>query len=567
MTDPPDPQPSTTQIGRDQINAPGSQGFINRAESVTQNFVEAPATPRIPACPAPNAAELFGRDAMIGELAGRLIEGQGAVVICAVRGLPGVGKTDLLRATGRDGRITAHFASGVLYAELGPTPSLSSILRRWIAELGHRAPQSDDPETLAAVVRAALHDRRALLILDDVWESSLGTSRALRDCASPDCRALASSRSAQVAREAARGAEPLTLDVLSPAAALDLVRRHAPAVVARDEAGAAELAKALGYLPLALKLAGHLLANDRRSPQPIPALLTTWRARLDQLRGYETRPGQEQTDTGSQLSLDAIIGLSYDALPDDATRAAAAALAAFGAMPLDWDWDAMAAVWATDEGATTAFEQALVGSGLIEWDERSHRYSLHATIHAFLERRAELVVYERHAAYFARLMLQHGWETLGKFKGNAEVALATLDCEIGQMERAQRRAAGSEPTSFWDTHLVNYAFACTTYFDLRGLYEQAIVWSEAGRQSAQRQGRERDVATLLHNIANVYRTIGHYDAAIAAYQEAITVYQVLNLESDLAMALGNLGNVYTDQGLYDKAIIHHQKSLEIKRAL
>jgi NB-ARC domain-containing protein len=285
-----DPQPATTQIGRDQINAPGSQGFINRAESVTQNFVEAPAPPCIPACPAPNAAELFGRDAMIGELARRLSEGQGAVAICAVRGLPGVGKTDLLRATGRDGRITAYFAGGVLYAELGPTPSLSSILRCWIAELGHRAPQSDDPETLAAVVRAALRDRRALLILDDVWESSLGVARALRDCASPGCRALASSRSAQVAREATGGAEPLTLDVLDPTAALDLLRGHAPAAVAHDETGAAQLAEALGYLPLALKLAGHLLADDRRSPHPIPALLATWQARLDQLRGYESRP-------------------------------------------------------------------------------------------------------------------------------------------------------------------------------------------------------------------------------------------------------------------------------------
>ena len=52
MTDPPDPQPSATQIGRGQINAPGSQGFINRT-------------------------------VMIGELARRLIEGQGAVAIAA----------------------------------------------------------------------------------------------------------------------------------------------------------------------------------------------------------------------------------------------------------------------------------------------------------------------------------------------------------------------------------------------------------------------------------------------------------------------------------------------------
>ena len=69
MSDSPDPQPATTSIGGDQINVRESPGFINRAESVTQTFVEAPAQPRIPVCPAPNAAELFGRAAMISDLA------------------------------------------------------------------------------------------------------------------------------------------------------------------------------------------------------------------------------------------------------------------------------------------------------------------------------------------------------------------------------------------------------------------------------------------------------------------------------------------------------------------
>jgi tetratricopeptide (TPR) repeat protein len=236
-------------------------------------------------------------------------------------------------------------------------------------------------------------------------------------------------------------------------------------------------------------------------------------------------------------------------------------------MPLDWDWGAMAAVWAADEDTAAAFEQGLVGSGLLEWDEYSRRYSLHATIHAFLERRAELAVYERHAAHYAALMLQHGHETLRRLKGDFDTALTTLDREIGQMERAQRRAVGSEPTSFWDARLLDYAFACDTYFRLRGRYPEHIIWSEAGRQAALRQGWERDAATLLRNIANVYRTMGRYDKAIAAHQAAITVYQALNLESDLAMALGNLGNVYADQRRYEEAIAQYQQSLEIKRRI
>src|SRR5262245_19101931 len=52
----------------------------------------------IPTCPQPNAAILFGRDETIAELTQRLTIGESAEAISAVRGLPGVGKIDLLRA-------------------------------------------------------------------------------------------------------------------------------------------------------------------------------------------------------------------------------------------------------------------------------------------------------------------------------------------------------------------------------------------------------------------------------------------------------------------------------------
>src|SRR2546428_204737 len=75
-------------------------------------------------------------------------------------------------------------------------------------------PRSDDAETLAGALRAALAPRRSLLILDDVWELGLRAAKLLRDCGSPDCRALASSRSPRIAQEVAKGAPPLALDVL-----------------------------------------------------------------------------------------------------------------------------------------------------------------------------------------------------------------------------------------------------------------------------------------------------------------------------------------------------------------
>jgi tetratricopeptide (TPR) repeat protein len=266
------------------------------------------------------------------------------------------------------------------------------------------------------------------------------------------------------------------------------------------------------------------------------------------------------------LSLDAILGMSYGALPDDATRAAAAALAAFGATPLDFDWAAMAAVWAANEEETARLEQELVASGLLDYDEESERYSLHQTVEAFLALRAEPASYERHAAHYAALLKQHGEQTLLYFKGDVETALAVLDREIRQCERGQRYAA-AEVSDFWDVRLIEYAFACDTYFRLRGRYDEHLAWNEFGRVAAQRRGRERDDAMLLNNVAIVYANTGRYEQAIVAYTEAISVYRSLHKEAELAIALGNLGAVYYSQGRYKEALDHYQQSLEIKRQI
>jgi hypothetical protein len=128
------------------------------------------------------------------------------------------------------------------------------------------------------------------------------------------------------------------------------------------------------------------------SPRPCHALLGTWRERLKEMKGRERRPGMDAGD----LSLDAIISLSYDAMPDDETRAAAASLSVLGAAPFDFDRRAIEKAWAVEPARAAAWIDAFVTSGLLErnrvhglleQDRIIHRYSLHQTVHAFLEER------------------------------------------------------------------------------------------------------------------------------------------------------------------------------------
>ena len=338
------------------------------------------ARPGVPACKAPNAVRLFGRATLIDDVARRLrAPGDPA---WAVQGLPGAGKTDLVRAVGCAPRTVAHFRGGVLYAELGQAAGAPEVLRRWCMALGVDPPPSDDAEGLAGVVRRFLADAPALLVLDDVWETTAATARMLADCRAPGCALLVSSRSPGIAAALAGSPERVhRLEMLDAAAALSLLGEHAPHAVAADPDGAPALAASLGNLPLALKLAAHLAERDD-APLPCRRLLETWRVRLAEMRGLERRPGMEE----GELSLDAVISLSYDAMPEDA-RAAAASLSVLGAAPLDFDRAAMEVAWAAPAARATGWIDAFVASGLLERNPSTRRYSLHQTVHAFLEQR------------------------------------------------------------------------------------------------------------------------------------------------------------------------------------
>jgi hypothetical protein len=337
----------------------------------------------VPACKPPNAARLFGRGADVARFVERLTA-QGDPV-WAVRGLPGAGKTDFLRAVGCAPEIVEHFPGGVLYAELGQEAAAGEVLRRWCLALGVEPPRSEDPDDFAEVIRGRLAGRPALLVLDDVWETSMAAAQALADCRVPGCALLASTRSPDIAHALSGSpARSHTLAVLEDVPAVALLGEHAPDAVAADPDGAAELAASLGNLPLALKLAGHLAQGDD-SPRPCRQLLGTWRTRLTEMRGHERRPNLASGD----LSLDAIISLSYDAIPDEDTRAAAASLSVLGAAPLDFDREAIEVAWDVDSARAGEWIRAFVTSGLLERNPATRRYSLHQTVHAFLEERCE----------------------------------------------------------------------------------------------------------------------------------------------------------------------------------
>jgi DNA-binding SARP family transcriptional activator/tetratricopeptide (TPR) repeat protein len=227
----------------------------------------------------------------------RLLTATRAVMINAIDGMAGIGKTAL--AVHAAHRLAERYPDGQLFCDLhahtpgaepiGPEAALELLLRM----LG--VPAEAIPEGLAqrtALWRAELAGRRVLVVLDNA--ETAAQVRPLLPGTS-DSLALVTSRRRLGALD---GASVLSLDVLVPAEALVLfgnvvgVRR-----AAAEPDAAAEVVTLCGYLPLAIRIAATRLAQ--RPSWTVAAL-------ADRLRAESGRLGQltvEDRGVGAAFAL------------------------------------------------------------------------------------------------------------------------------------------------------------------------------------------------------------------------------------------------------------------------
>ena len=219
---------------------------------------------------------------MLHELKQRLF-GSGNIVLTALNGIPGVGKTSLALALSYDDEVIAHFRDGILWSGLGPHPNILSLLSRWTMLLGIAAPeiaQLTTIETWIMAIRTAISDRRLLIVIDDAWK--LEDALAFR-VGGPRCAYIVTTRFPQLAVQfAADGAA--NVEELNEDNSMALLTRLVPEFAAREPDEARALVRAVGGLPLALILIGKYLRLQAYSGQ-----LRRLHAAIDRLKQVEAR--------------------------------------------------------------------------------------------------------------------------------------------------------------------------------------------------------------------------------------------------------------------------------------
>jgi len=242
---------------------------------------------------------------VVGGLLRKTPEQNGILVVSALHGLAGVGKTALAAATAHNPLINERFKDGILWTTLGQQPDPLANLVTWVHTLGDRDYSPSTTDAASSYLRTLLYTKNFLLVIDDVWESEHARPFL---AGGPNCSVLITTRRAYVADDL--GADLYALDVMTQADAVSLLKkrvetgRRGKPLTPADLEQAALLAQETGFLPLALDLMGALIARGHSWGEARRLL------NLEQ----ERRVGFKSRQHHAQLRLEASLQVSLNSL-------------------------------------------------------------------------------------------------------------------------------------------------------------------------------------------------------------------------------------------------------------
>ncbi len=323
----------------------------------------------------PRPSLVIGREEALYEIKLRLgIGGAEMHATTVIQGWPGVGKSTTIAMLAHDPEVAQQFPDGILWASLGENPNIVGEISVWAGAFRLNEPgRVRKVEEISAQLTAVLRDKRALLIVDDVWRAD--HARPFR-VGGQKCALVITSRLNDVANALSPTAFDLyRLPVLTHAAALELLSKLAPETTAGYPDEARELVRDLEGLPLAIHVAGRLLHSEARLGWGIRDLLVELRigAGLLQAEAPSEMLGVQQDTTPT---IAALLRRSTDLL-DEETRRRFAYLGLFVPKPATFDLDAMAAAW--DVSDPKPVTRILVDRGLLE-PVSGGRFQMHALL-------------------------------------------------------------------------------------------------------------------------------------------------------------------------------------------
>jgi tetratricopeptide (TPR) repeat protein len=105
--------------------------------------------------------------------------------------------------------------------------------------------------------------------------------------------------------------------------------------------------------------------------------------------------------------------------------------------------------------------------------------------------------------------------------------------------------------------------AIANVFRSQGLFDQAIALFEQAIAILEKAGDKRNQASCLGNLAVIFLTQGQKSRALKLFGEAITIHRELGNKRSEAITIGNMGAMYQTDGQHGQAIEHFSEAIRI----
>ena len=461
--------------------------------------------------PHPKTTRLVGRGNELEWLRRRLKATDTAAIV-GVRGIGGIGKTELAIAAARD--LEPHFEGRVLWLDCGPNDAYA-IQERIAAALGI-ALEGEDLRLRADTLARTFHRQPpTLVVLDDVRRRHL----AHLDCLippRPPCTLLITSRRRDLPLppQAIRD-----LDVLSPARSREMLADLLPPEWLEAEPQATEgVIEAVERIPLALRLAASRARTiarrkDKTACTPLASLLTELKARRLQVLAQGEDPRRPD------LSVVVTFDISYDDLePADQARLRRLGVFARNQFGLE----ALMTVWGDDERDARRALQRLMNAGLLE-ETAQDTWGIHDLLREYAAERLERAgageaeaARLAHARYWQRFLDEvellgvDDWRALQSCRPEIERAAGWL---LADWQREPELAA-------WLTVAIAASFQPYAF-------ARWETWLTAGLAAAEESGQRNAARRLQRGLADYHILHGEVGRARELLQASLATAREL----------------------------------------
>jgi tetratricopeptide (TPR) repeat protein len=496
----------------------------------------------------------------------------GAVIISAINGTAGIGKTALALRWAHE--VAPRFPDGQLYVNLRGFDSSVSPVRSADAIRGFLIALGEEPrriggelelDELAALYRSRVAGRQLLILLDNARDAD--QVRPLLP-ASSTCLVVVTSRNQLTSLLTGEGAHLLTLDLLSVAEAHDLLTGHLGSDRISDEPAVVdELIDLCARLPLALSIvAARAAAHPAFKLATLAGELRDAGRRLDALDGGDLSTNVQTVFSWSYRNLRKAAARMFRMLgihpgPDISPHAAAS----LTGMPLE-----QARMALVDLTQNHLLAEHSPGRFAFHDLLRVYAAQQAAAVDTETERRAathRMLDHYLHSAYTAALGLHPSFDpitisppqpglTPESLLASYAAAWAWFQAEYPVLLAVIQLAAAG-----WGTHAWQLAWTLTDYLARRGQWHDLRVIHNLALAAAGNHAGPRGEAFVHQGIGRAYLGLGRHAEARTDLEQALALFTQLGDQLGQAETHLIISWVLDDQDHPAGALQHAEQAL------